>query len=68
MAEANKLDATAEPGKDRPLFDPFAILTERQQIHLVIARERAQQMERALVGASIHRERNVRIDNEDAHS
>ena len=67
VLEAHELDAAAKLREHGLLLATLAAFTQRQQVDRVVPPQGAQQMERPLVGAAVHRKRNIGIDNQEAH-
>jgi hypothetical protein len=50
-----------------PLIQSLTVFTESNEVDSVLTGEFTQEVEGALIGAAIERERNVRIDDEEVH-
>ena len=68
MLELCKRHAMTEMGENVLLIESFPALAQREEIHVMVTGQRLEQVERALVGAAIHRIRNVGINNKQTHS
>jgi hypothetical protein len=67
MRKGNEAHVTAKGFEDMPLIQSLTVFTESNEVDSVLTGEFTQEVEGALIGAAIERERNVRIDDEEVH-
>src|ERR1051325_7337991 len=68
MLKGDDFYMMAEFGKNGFVREPFAVLRQGKQVHVVHTRQFAQQMKGAVVGASIQRVGDVWIKGENTHT